>query len=131
MCICTIICKELIMDDFDMRVAFPTNDRATVEEHFGHAKEFAFANVKEGKVVSTDYLTPPPHEPGVIPAFVGEKKATVIITGGMGGMAINLFKQQGIDVILGAKGTINETLQTYIQGELASTGSACAHDHNH
>jgi predicted Fe-Mo cluster-binding NifX family protein len=119
------------MDNFDMRIAFPTNDRMTVEEHFGHAKEFAFANVKDGKVISTEYLTPPPHEPGVIPAFVGEKKATAIITGGMGGMAIDLFKQQGIDVILGAKGSINETLETYIQGELASTGSACTHDHNH
>lgn len=117
------------MEDFDMRAAFPTNDRLTVEEHFGHAKEFAFANIKDGKVVSTDYIVPPAHEPGVIPKFVGENKATVIITGGMGGMAIDLFKQQGIDVILGAKGTIAETLSTYIEGELASTGSACTHEH--
>lgn len=118
------------MSDLDMRVAFPTNDRNNVEEHFGHAKEFAFANVKEGKVVSTEYLTPPPHEPGVIPKFVGEKGATAIITGGMGGMAINLFKQQGIDVILGAKGAIDDNLNTYISGELASTGSACEHHHH-
>ena len=73
------------MKDFDMRVAFPTNDRNQVEEHFGHAKEFAFANVKGGKILSMEYLTPPPHEPGVIPKFVGEKGATAIITGGMGG----------------------------------------------
>lgn len=119
------------MIDFDMRVAFPTNDRASVEEHFGHAKEFAFANIKDGKVVSTEYLTPPPHAPGVIPAFVGDNKATAIITGGMGGMAIDLFKQRGVEVILGAKGSIDETLATYISGNLDSTGSACEHDHNH
>jgi len=119
------------MSEFDMRVAFPTNDRSTVEEHFGHAKEFAFANVKNGKVVSTEFLTPPPHAPGVIPAFVGDKGATAIITGGMGGMAINLFKERGVEVILGARGTIEETLTTYISGNLASSGSACEHDHHH
>lgn len=118
------------MENYDMRVAFPTNDRTNVEEHFGHAKEFAFANVKDGKVISTEFITPPPHEPGVIPAFVGEKGATAIITGGMGGMAVNLFKQQGIEVILGAKGTIEEMLQTYIGGNLESSGSACAHEHH-
>ena len=118
------------MADFDMRVAFPTNDRVKVEEHFGHAKEFAFANVKDGKVISTEYQTPPAHSPGVIPAFVGEQGATVIITGGMGGMAVNLFKEQNIDVILGATGSIEDTLKTYIEGELASTGSVCDHSHN-
>ena len=119
------------MDNRDKRIAFPTNDRINVEEHFGHAKEFAFADVKDGKVISIDYITPPPHEPGVIPAFVGEQKATAIITGGMGGMAVNLFKQQDIEVILGARGKIEDTLKTYLEGELASTGSACEHDHNH
>jgi predicted Fe-Mo cluster-binding NifX family protein len=119
------------MDNVTKRVAFPTNDRVNVEEHFGHAKEFAFANVNGDKVISIEFLTPPPHEPVVIPAFVGENKATAIVTVGMGAMAINLFKQQDIDVILGAKGSIEETLKTYIQGELASTGSACAHDHDH
>lgn len=117
------------MKEFDMRIAFPTNDRNQVEEHFGHAKEFAFANVKDGKVISTEYLTPPAHEPGVIPKFVGEKGATAIITGGMGGMAVNLFKEQNIEVILGAKGTIDEMLKTYIGGNLASTGSVCEHTH--
>lgn len=55
------------MKDFDMRVAFPTNDRNQVEEHFGHAKEFAFANVKDGKVISTEYLTPPHTSPVLSP----------------------------------------------------------------
>ncbi|MBI9100273.1 MAG: dinitrogenase iron-molybdenum cofactor, partial [Spirochaetaceae bacterium] len=50
-------------------------------------------------------------------------------TGGMGGMAVNLFKEQNIDVILGAKGTIEDTLKTYLEGELASTGSVCDHSH--
>ncbi len=100
-----------------------------VESHFGHAKEFAFVNIKEGNVAGTDFLTPPPHAPGVIPKFVGDNGADVIITGGMGGMAVDLFKQQNIEVILGAAGTITENLAGYLKGNLESTGSVCEHHH--
>lgn len=44
-------------------------------------------------------------------------------------MAVNLFKEQNIEVILGAKGTIDEMLKTYVGGDLASTGSVCEHTH--
>lgn len=114
----------------DMKVAFPTNDRVSVEEHFGHAKEFAFAVVKDNKVESTEYVVPPAHAPGVIPEFVKNQGATAIITGGMGGMAVKIFKDNGIDVILGAKGSIEESLKFYMEGNLESTGSVCDHHHD-
>ncbi|RUA06865.1 MAG: dinitrogenase iron-molybdenum cofactor [Fusobacteria bacterium] len=113
----------------ELRIAFPTNDRLNVEEHFGHCAEFKVVNTKDGVVVSEEFITPPPHAPGVLPRFLGEQKITTIITGGMGAMAINLFKNQNIDVILGASGTIAENLDTFLEGELASKGSACSHDH--
>lgn len=113
----------------ELRIAFPTNDRLNVEEHFGHCSEFKILNTKDGKVTSEEFLTPPPHEPGVLPRFLGEQKITTIITGGMGAMAINLFKVQDIDVILGATGSITENLNTFLDGQLASTGSACSHHH--
>ncbi len=112
------------------RIAFPTNDRVQVEEHFGHAKEFAFADIEDGKQIGIEYVTPPPHEPGVIPRFVGEQNADVIITGGMGLMAVNLFKEQNIEVILGARGSIEEVLSVYLQGDLESSGTVCDHQHN-
>jgi len=48
----------------------------------------------------------------------------------MGQMAINIFKNNNIEVILGAAGNIKETLEVvYLQGQLESTGSACIHNH--
>ncbi len=114
-----------------MKIALPTNNRETVEAHFGHCKEFALYDIENGKVVNTFYVTPPPHAPGVIPKFLAEQKANVIVCGGMGQMAINLFKESGIDVILGAVGSVNENLQEFIKGELVSSGEACKHDHDH
>ena len=112
-----------------LRVAFPTNDRTHVEEHFGHAREFAFVDIENGSTKATEYIVPPPHSPGVIPKFVGEQNANVIITGGMGQMAVDLFKQQGLEVILGAQGTIDEVLSVYLGGTLESSGSVCDHQH--
>lgn len=110
-------------------IAFPTSDRTTVDGHFGHTKEFAIVSVSGNEVVGTLFVTPPPHEPGVLPRFLGQQGIDVIVTGGMGKMAVDLFNQQGIDVILGATGSIDENLIEYLGGSLASSGSVCSHDH--
>ena len=111
------------------RIAFPSNDRIGVEEHFGHCKEFAIYNVENGEYVSVEHIVPPAHAPGVLPKFLGEHKVTDIITGGMGKMAIDLFKENNIAVILGAQGLILDNLNAYLKDDLESTGSACSHDH--
>ena len=111
------------------KIAFPTNDRVTVEEHFGHCREFVIFNVENGEIVNSEFVVPPPHAPGVIPNFLGQLGIHTIITGGMGGMAINIFKQNNIEVILGARGSVEENLKVYLNGNLESTGSACSHHH--
>lgn len=111
------------------KIAFSTNDRLTVEEHFGHCKEFIIFNVTNGEIVNSEFVTPPPHAPGVIPKFLGDYGIHTIITGGMGQMAINIFNSNDIEVILGAKGCIEDNLKVYLQGVLKSTGSACTHNH--
>jgi len=115
----------------NMRIGIPTNDRKTVEGHFGHCKEFVLFDIEDGKVTNTSYVTPPAHAPGVIPKFLADNNANAIICGGMGQMAINIFKENNIDVILGAQGSVDENLQEFIKGELESTGTACEHDHDH
>lgn len=112
-----------------MRIAFPTNDGVTVEEHFGHCRTFIIMDVDGDGQTSSRELDPPAHAPGVFPKFLGEQGVTAIITGGMGQMAVRLFKEQQIDVILGATGSISENLSIYLAGELESTGSVCEHHH--
>lgn len=112
-----------------MRIAFPTTDKNTVDEHFGHCRYFAIYTVEDKDIVNTEFVNAPEHAPGVMPRFLGEQKATTIITGGMGAMAIRLFKEQDIDVILGANGTIESNLNEFLKGDLSSKGTPC--DHNH
>jgi len=111
------------------KIAFPTSNRQTVDGHFGHTKEFVIFTVENEKVTSEIYLTPPPHEPGVLPKFLADNGVNTIITGGMGAMAVRLFASNNIEVILGAGGNIQTAIAEYLSGTLINTGSACDHQH--
>ncbi|MFK5883543.1 MAG: NifB/NifX family molybdenum-iron cluster-binding protein [Candidatus Izemoplasma sp.] len=110
-------------------IAMPTSDGVTVDAHFGHTKEFVLFTVRNNEIVNKTVVVPPKHEPGVLPQFLAENGTNVIITGGMGKMAVDLFKQNNIDVILGANGPIELNINEYIGGFLTSTGTMCDHDH--
>ena len=112
-------------------IAFPTSDKVTVDGHFGHAREFVVYTVNVIDITNVVYVTPPPHKPGVLPQFLAEQGVNVIITGGMGQMAVDLFQRSGIDVVLGASGRIDVNLNEYWGGFLTSQGSVCQHDEDH
>ena len=111
------------------KIAFPTSDREHVDQHFGHTKEFCLYTVENNEVKDISFITPPPHTPGALPLFLRDQGVDVIITGGMGNRAVELFKHNAIDVILGAQGLIQANLDDFFDGDLASTLSPC--DHNH
>ena len=71
---------------------------------------------------------PPPHEPGVLPAWLHDLGASVIFAGGMGGRAIDLFKQNSINVIIGAPALEPEELvKSYLNNTLATGANVCDH----
>jgi predicted DNA-binding protein (UPF0251 family)/predicted Fe-Mo cluster-binding NifX family protein len=112
-------------------IAMPTSDRNTIDEHFGHAKEFAIYTVVEDKVKEVQFALPPEHKPGAFPRFLHEKGVDVVITSGVGQRASQLFYHEGIDVILGASGNLEQNLHEYLQGILTSQGESCNHHEHH
>jgi hypothetical protein len=58
--------------------------------------------VEGNEITKKETLVPPAHEPGVLPAWLHDLGASVIIAGGMGGRAIDLFMQNSFNVIIGA-----------------------------
>ena len=112
-----------------MRIAIPlAGGRLCM--HFGHCEQFALveADARTKAVTAASYLTPPPHEPGVLPRWLHEQGADVIIAGGMGRRAQDLFSQSGIEVVVGAAGGSPEDLAAaYLDGSLAAGPNACDH----
>jgi len=84
------------------QIAVPTDENGVLDAHFGHCKFFILMQVEDGKIASEKRLTPPPHEPGVLPKWLAGQGATDIIAGGMGQRAIQIFNQHGVNVFVGA-----------------------------
>lgn len=54
----------------------------------------------------------------------------MIIAGGMGGGAIEIFNEKGIKVITGVSGGLEETISMFLKDELESSGKVC-NQHQH
>jgi predicted Fe-Mo cluster-binding NifX family protein len=110
-----------------MKIAIPLAD-GKLTAHFGHCQEFALIDVEGNEITKKETLVPPPHEPGVLPAWLHDLGASVIIAGGMGGRAIELFKQNSINVIIGAPALEPEELvKSYLNNTLATGANVCDH----
>ena len=112
-----------------MKIAV-ASEQDMVTEHFGHCINFNIFDVENELIVKSESIMNPGHKPGFLPLFLHEQGVNTIIAGGMGGGAVDIFNQKGIEVILGVQGLAKEAVEQYIKGELASTGSIC-HEHQH
>jgi len=112
-----------------MKIAIPlANGRLAL--HFGHCERFALIDADPAgrRILGRQEVAPPPHAPGLLPPWLHEQGAEVVIAGGMGRRALDLFAQHGIEVILGARdGTPEELVQAYLTGTLETGVNVCDH----
>lgn len=99
----------------------------SVAQHFGHCESFEVFETQGGKVIKSISLENPGHKPGFLPRFLHDEGVQVIISGGMGAAAVEIFNDNNIEVIVGAKGAAEALVESYLKGELKSTGSVCHH----
>jgi len=96
--------------------------------HFGHCEQFAVINVENNTIVDEKLITPPPHEPGLLPGWLAERGVTDVIAGGMGQRAISLFEAQHIRVNVGAQPKAPEELVAdWLKNSLVTGNNACDH----
>jgi predicted Fe-Mo cluster-binding NifX family protein len=106
-----------------------------VAQHFGHAPYFILVDVENGEITAVQGVANPyaeSHQPGQIPQFIHAQKANAILSGGMGGRAIEFFEQYGIKAATGAAGTVRQALENYFGGKLkdaAPCDDSIAHGH--
>ena len=112
-----------------MKIAIPvTNGR--LSSHFGHCEKFAiiYVDTNDKEVKSEQLLTPPLHQPGILPQWLSELSVALVIAGGMGQRAQQLFRQNNIDVIVSAMdNTPQELVKQYLNGQLQYGENICDH----
>jgi ATP-binding protein involved in chromosome partitioning len=112
----------------DTKVLVVPVSEGKLSTHFGHCKQFAFIEIQNGKIAKTEMLTPPPHEPGVLPQWLSEQGADIVISTGIGEKAQQLLEKNGIEVIIGAPMDTPESLTNqYLSGALVTGANVCDH----
>ncbi len=112
-----------------MRIAVPLV-QGKLSLHFGHCEQFAIIDVDSSSknILSQELVEPPPHEPGVLPKWLSGLHVELIIAGGIGQRAQQLFAQNNIDVVVGAPDNeTQELVSQYLAGKLQSGENICDH----
>jgi len=117
------------------RIAFSCEDgnglNSKMSMHFGRCPFFTLVDVEEGKLTNAQVVANPAfenHVPGAVPEFIRDQKVNMMIAGGMGPKAIDMFAGFGIEVATGVGGKVEKVLNAYLEGRVQGT-APCEHDH--
>jgi len=110
------------------KIAIPIDQNGILDGHFGHCKYFALIDIEGKNIISEEKLTPPPHEPGVLPKWLAERGATDVLAGGMGHKAIQIFNDNNVNVFVGApKLAAKELVIGFLKTSIEFTANYCNH----
>lgn len=116
-----------------MKIALPTRD-GHIDDHFGHCDHFTIITVEQDKIVAREEM-PSPEGCGCksdIAPTLAQQGVRLLLGGNMGEGAKNVLNANGIKVIRGCQGPIEDVVQSYINNELQDNSIACDHhDCNH
>ncbi len=92
-----------------------------VSLHFGRCPYYLFVTIDDNgernyEVVENPFFSN--HQPGVVPQFIHQNEADVIIAGGMGPRAVEMFNRFGIEVVTGYVGDAEKIVDAYLKGEI-------------
>lgn len=108
-----------------MRIAVSADNKngldSVVSPHFGRCPHYILVDVEGHDVTAVQEVDSPfcgHHQPGQVPGFIHSLGAHVMLAGGMGSRAIMFFQEYGIEGVTGAYGTVRQSIEHYLGGEL-------------
>ncbi|MCE5261734.1 MAG: NifB/NifX family molybdenum-iron cluster-binding protein [Euryarchaeota archaeon] len=119
-----------------MKVSIPVMNRSgissTVGAHFGKVPVYAILETETGELSFIDNTSEHMGGVGLPPELLSKAGVNVMLCGGLGPKAVDMFTSLGIEVYVGAKGTVKETLDAYKEGKLvrADHQNACQEHHH-
>ncbi len=105
-----------------------------IAEHFGRCVGFNLLHINEKKEIIKQEFAGNPLDGTSggtcqLPHFVNQLKANVIIAGGMGPKAVQLFQSYGIEVITAPGMLVDQVLPLFLQGEISGYEECKNHAH--
>ncbi len=103
-------------------------DNGMVAQHFGRCEEYTIFETKSGCINDEKVISNPGHEPGFLPNYLTDLNVGLVIAGGMGRRAVNLFAEKNIKTCTGVAGPVRNAVESYLSGTLEPGISRCEHD---
>lgn len=114
-----------------MKVCIPTNGNKglneTVGEHFGRVPTYTVIDLDKEEVKVVPNESHHKGGRGYPPELLAKEGVRTMICSSLGRRAINMFCDFGIDVYVGANGTVKDAIDAYKKGALtkANEDDAC------
>ncbi len=103
-----------------------TDLESDLSPHFGRCPYYVFVEIVDDKIKDVWMKRSPfyeGHGPGDVPQFIAKLGADVIISGGMGGRAIDWFRQLGVTPLTTQPRRIKDIVDDFISGRLEGAES--------
>ncbi|MEI6049965.1 MAG: NifB/NifX family molybdenum-iron cluster-binding protein [Bacteroidota bacterium] len=114
-----------------MKIAVPVTIENQIDSHFGHCESYGVFTISEKKEIVEMKSVGSPQGCGCksdIASVLASDGVTIMLAGGIGGGAINVLNNSGIEVIRGCSGDATEVVKLYLSGLVEDSGSSC-HQH--
>ena len=110
-----------------MKIALPSRD-GQVDAHFGHCELFTIFTLDDAKsIIKEEKITPPPGCgcKSNMASTLADMGVTILLGGNMGQGAINLLRDNHIQVIRGCSGKLGEVVAKWAEGTLTDSATVC------
>jgi predicted Fe-Mo cluster-binding NifX family protein len=114
-----------------MKIAVPVTKENQIDSHFGHCDSYGVYTISEENEITDFKTVKSPEGCGCksdIASVLASDGVKVMLAGGIGGGAINVLNNSGIEVIRGCSGKADEIVKLYVNGLVKDSGSSC-HQH--
>jgi predicted Fe-Mo cluster-binding NifX family protein len=117
-----------------MKIAVPITAEKNIDSHFGQCESYGVYTISEKNEISGVKTIKSESGCGCksdIASVLSSDGVKVMLAGGIGGGAINVFNNNGIEVVRGCSGNADDVVRRFIQGLVKDSGSSCQHHESH
>jgi predicted Fe-Mo cluster-binding NifX family protein len=114
-----------------MKIAVPVTKENQIDSHFGHCESYGVFTISDTKEITEIKSVESPQGCGCksdIASVLASDGVSLMLAGGIGGGAINVLNNNGIEVIRGCAGDATEVVKLFLSGMVEDSGSSC-HQH--
>ena len=122
--------------DRHMKISIPVMETSglssAVGQHFGRVPAYAVMDTDSGEMSFLENTSEHRGGIGLPPELMAKAGVNVMLCAGLGAKAVDMFANLGIQVYVGAEGTVKDTLDAFNAGKLtrADHQNACQ-EHGH